>query len=1204
MMRRLLLSGVCILSVLAGVLWAQSDRATITGTVSDPSGAVVPGVSVTATNLDTGVRTASVSNDVGIYTLLNLPIGRYSVTFAKEGFHTLDRAGISLAIAQVLKLDATLPVGHMTEMVTVEADASPLATETSVVGSNMKAGDLKILPLSVFGGRDISQFAYATVPTVQGDYYGGKQLTGYDLASSTKIAGSQSVTKALVVDGTDYNAGIQGVQPAPGMEAVQEFEVQTVVGADSFATGGGAFIYTLKSGTNKFHGSAFGIMANEILHANSWTNNHDGKPKDKDRYNDWGFSAGGPVYIPWLYNGRNKTFIFGAYEHYDQTDLRWVPYTRTVPTEAMLNGDFSALLGSPLCDDGTVAPCTGAATPLVWNGQQVLQGMIFDPTTGNPFPGNLIPPDRISTLSKTVLGFYQQYYQPENSALINNYGSLFNTIPIIKKHNLDIKVDQNFGQKNHLSASINYTRNPALGAAGWSRGTSDGGPIAGESKLTQTKSKGIRFIDDHTFSPTFINTLSVAYNNYRSDEVTASPLDNAALGFPVPEGAAKNNFPMIDYENVFTNGTYVGSERVGSRYGYTYIFNQWHVRDSLAWLKGRHNFKFGGEIVFFRPEDTGGSQNYWYTFARATGLPDELRDSPAAYELGFGFANMMLGNVAKAQRGVSLPTSAGRNGINLFFNDSIKLTQTLTVNAGLRWEFNTRYREYSGRWTNFNPEAVNPAWDPVKGAYEYASSPSDSWERNQFYDQFAPYVGASFQALPSLVLRGAWGMHYVPLGLNQWGALPYNLFNEAHAGYVGASGTYGFAPNQIAFNWDQTSYGGTEIPSSTDPTENRIHPWFSDGGTVSIDPNILKMGRTQNWNLGVEYQVGKNAVLSANYLGNKGSRLHNGGLDPRNYPTWESYRPLLLSGHAGDFIWDDTSAGAAGVPWYPFLATIGGGWGGYYAYNGLAPFPQLVDHWSNPINFVGSPLGASGYHAFVVEFKKRYSHGLVANLNYAFQRATGNTNGAAWSEGWDQYSGLENPYNYADFSDSVTHSIPHHDVKGYLVWELPFGRGRSWLNTAGALNQLVGGWQIGTVVRYRSGFPLFVPGSSNYYPGWSAVWAKRVGDVSDTFDGLGSVMYSSSAWQNPPFGELAGGEPYSYDFTGWSYFNEDFSVNKSFAFGADGRFRASLRVEFFDVFNRHQWSEPVLGNIDGADFGRVLSATGNRRGQFGARFEW
>ncbi len=1201
------LVGLLILPVLAGMLWAQADRATITGTVTDPSGAVIPGVAVTATNIDTGVHLNAVTNEAGIYSVLNLPIGRYSVSFARDGFKKLDRAGITLAIGQILKLDVGLAVGLASEIVTVEADASPLATETSIIGTNMKGADLTILPLSVAGGRDISKLAFATVPMVYGDNWG------------SSIAGSQGTTKAVVVDGTDYNAGIQGVQPPPGMEAVQEFEVQTVVGADAFATGGGAFMYTLKSGTNAFHGSAYGLLANEALNANSWMNNYDGKPKDRDRYHDWGFSAGGPVYLPGIYNGKNKTFIFGSYERYDQTDLRWVPNQATVPTAAMLNGDFSALLGSPLCSDGTIAPCAGeGVTPLTIGGQPLLQGTIFDPVTQLPFAGNIIPQDRISAQSQKVLDLYRKYYQPENAELINNYGRLFNAVPLIKMHNLDLKVDHHFGEKNHLSASLNYSHNPTTDTGLWSRGTSDGGPLT-SGGVKVPSSKNIRFVDDHIISPKVFNTFSVAYNNYHQDEVTASPVDNGALGFRVPDGAAKNNFPMIDMSGVFTHGTQVTEERIGSRYGYSFWYNQWHFRDSVSWLKGRHNLKFGGEFVLFRPQDKGNSHIYWYTFSNQTGLPDDLAASSAVDQLGFGMANMLLGNVSAATLGTSLPTRAGRDGINLFVNDSVKLTPKMTVTGGLRWEFNTRYHEYNGQWTNFNPEGTNPSWAPLKGTYEYASSASDSWERNQFYGQFAPYVGVSYQVLPQLVARGSYGMHYVPLGLNQWGALPYNLFNESKAGYVASSGTRGFLPNQIAFNWDQTIYGGTELPSSTDPTANRIHPDYIDGGTVSIDPNMLKMGRVQNWNVGVEYQIGKNAVLSANYVGNRGSSLHNGFLDPRNHPTLDNYLPLLRSGHAGDWVWDEASAQAAGVPWYPFTVNTVGGWGGVYpAYQAIAPFPQLVDTmWSYPIRFVGSPLGVNAYHAFVLEFRKRQSHGLVADLNYTFQKATGNTDGAAWSESWNMYSWYENPYAYKDYANFVTPGIPHHDIKGYIVWELPFGTGRPWLNTAGALNHLVGGWRLGGVVRYRSGNPLTAPSSSNYYPGWPAVYARKVGNVTNTFSGLNSVMYSYTSWENPPFGEFGNVPLYTYDFTGWAYFNEDFSINKSFAFGKDGRFKASLRGEFFDIFNRHTWSDPVLGSVPSCaragstctpdqigQFGQVRSASGNRRGQVGLRFEW
>jgi hypothetical protein len=1191
---------------------AQTDRGTITGRVADPSGAVVPNAEVIAMNLDTGAVSRTVSNELGLYTILNLPIGTYRVEFKVEGFKTFTQEPVSISIGQVVRLDANLAVGASTESISVVANASPLETETANLGTNMKGRDLTVLPLSVAGGRDISRFAFATVPTVQG------MGSSYDLQASTTIAGSQGVTKAVVVDGTDYNAGIQGVQPPPGMEAVDQFEVQTVVGADAFATGGGAFMYTLKSGTNDFHGSAYGILANEALDANTWDNNFFGYPRARDRYKDWGFSAGGPLYLPKLYNGRNKTFLFGSYEHYNQTDLRFVQNGATVPTNAMLGGDFSALLGSPLCTqaDGSItANCgAGAAIPLQDTAGQAVnlrQGMIFDPQTQLPFHGNVVPPDRISAQSQKVIALYKKYYAPMNDGLSNNYPRILSGQPLITMHNLDLKGDQHFGEKNHLSASLNYSRNPATGGDLWSYGSSDPGPLS-YSQLQMVTSKGARFIDDHILTPRLFNTFSVAYNNWHKDEVTGSPADNAALGFAVPNGAAKNDFPMMDFGGLRTNGMSLGEQRIGTRYGYSFWYNQWHIRDSVSWLKGRHTLKFGGEFILFRPEDSGGAQNYWYTFSSRTGLPNWLSGSGVADQVGFGFANFVLGDVGSANHGVAFPTAAGRNGLNSFVNDSIKVTSKLTVNAGLRWDFNTRYHEYNGRWTNFNPDGTNPAWAPLKGAYEYASSPSDSWERNQNYRQFAPYVGAAFQVTPKLVARASWGMHYSPLGINQWGALPYNLFGEAHSGYIGASGTVGVAPNAVAFNWDQNVYGGVSLPSSTDPTENRIHPWFVDGGTVSIDPDFLKLGTVQNWNVGVQYELAKDAVLDINYIGNRGRNLHNGGLDPRNYATLDKYLPLLKSGHAGDWIGSEAGAQAAGVPWYPFLLDEVGGWGGYFAFDGIAPFPQLVDNCCNPVQFVGSPLGRSAYQGLVVEFKKRTGNGIAADLNYTFERATGNTDGAAWSEGWVTSSWYEDPYAYAKYANTVTPGIPHHDVKGYLVYELPFGKSKRWLSSSGALNHLVGGWRLGAVVRYRSGMPLQAPRSSNYYPGWSAVYAKQVGSLTNAFRGLdlnnpgdaGSQVFDPNAFQNPEFGSFGNPKIYSYGFTGWSYFNEDFSINKSLAFGKEGRLRASLRAEFFNVLNRHHWSDPVSGSISSPNFGHVTGVYGNRRGQFGARFEW
>lgn len=1187
--RYILFLSVILLTAVCAI--AQIDRGTLTGRVTDPSGAVVPGVEVTATQVDTRVMNHSVTNDIGLYSIPNLPIGTYTVEFKASGFKAFVQEHVTISIGQVVKLDATLSVGAANESVVVVADASPLRTETSDVGTNMKGNDLTILPLSVAGGRDVSNFAFAAVPTVVGNGW------------STSIAGSQTMTKAIVVDGTDANAGIQGTQPPPGMESVQEFEVQTVVGADTAATGGGAFLYTLKSGTNDFHGSAYGFLANEALDANTWDNNFFGLPRARDRFNDWGFSAGGPVYIPKIYDGRNKTFVFGAYEHYNQNDLRFTTTGGTVPTAAMLGGDFSALM-DPSVNFGT----DGA-------GNTIFRGAIFDPTTGNVFPGNIIPPNRISPQTKNVLALYQQY-APMNSGLTDNYGSLVNGTPIFTKHNFDLKVDQHFGERNHLSASINYYQLPQLNNSGglWLYGSADPGPLAFSQSATD-RSKGIRFIDDHIFSPTVVNTLSVAYNNWHKDETTGSPVDNAALGFPVPEGAASNNFPVISFGCVNTF-TQICESDIGSRYGYTYQYTQWQIRDAVSWMKGRHTLKFGGELKLYRPKDSGSSHYYSYSFSQSTGVPDSLAfDSTIAPQLGFGFANFLLGEVGSGSQGTGLPSTAGRNGVDLFVNDSIKVTPKLTVNAGLRWDFNTPWHEFDGHWTNFTLDAVNPTWAPLKGAYQYATSSSDTWEKNQIYSQFAPYVGAAYQITSKLVARGSWGLRYVPLGVNQWGTLPYNIDGQAIMGYTGTNNTQGVAPNQVAFNWDQTIYGGTFIPASTDPTANRVYTW----ATVSVDPDMLHLGRIQNWNAGVQYEIGKDAVLDVNYVGNIGRRLHNGMLNPVNYPTLSQYLPLLVSGHAGDWITTEEEAQAAGVPWYPFIPEEIGGYGGYPANAAIAPYPQLLGADNNPILFAGSPIGKSAYNALIIEFKKRNSGGLAADLNYTFQHATTNTDstpgiqdGGAMTEGWKNSSQWQDPYAFDSFANTVAPGVPQHQVKGYIVYELPFGKGKRWATDSGKLDYLVGGWQLGAIVGYRSGLPIRAVGVSNGYPGWSSVYANRVGSVDNTFRGLNlndlsdpsNLMFNPSSFADPAYGEFGNQPLYTYDFTSWAYFNEDFSIYKKFSFGSDGRYKVYIRGEFFNVFNRHHWNDPNSGATNSSYFGAVTGVSGNRRGQIGARFEW
>ena len=408
-------------------MWAQANRATITGTVTDPTGAVVAGVEVTVTNTGTNVPTKTVSNHDGIYVIPNLFPGPYSVQFIKTGFETLLRPSVTLNSTQVAQIDAVLQVGAASTSVTVTSGAPVLDMDTASVGTNMKADVVDALPLSIYGGgRFIEEFAVAITP-------------GYSVVSSpygATINGGQWFTKDYTIDGTSGTSNVRGdtMDGGPSMEAVEEVQAQTSgLDAQSAITGGGVMTFNLKSGTNSLHGSAFLYGHNELFDANTWTNDNEGEPKRKRRAWDYGFSLSGPI-------RKNKTFFFGTFERYQQVDWRLNSGGATVPTSKILTGDFSELLGPPMWTDqyGDVFPCSvsqcaGVYTPIMVTnnaGQsiQAQEDMIYDPVTGNQFTGNVIPSEPAQPVAQKVNTFYYNY-APNLGGVTNNVRTPLTSAP-------------------------------------------------------------------------------------------------------------------------------------------------------------------------------------------------------------------------------------------------------------------------------------------------------------------------------------------------------------------------------------------------------------------------------------------------------------------------------------------------------------------------------------------------------------------------------------------------------------------------------------------------------------------------------------------------------------------------------------------------------------------------------------------------------
>ncbi len=805
----------------AALLFGQAHRGVITGQMTDKTGAVLPEVMITAVNSETGVRSETVSNGVGIYSLVNLPIGPYKITFEKDGFKTFERTGITVTVAQTVRLDVSMDPGEIRETITVTAEATLLNTENTTVGTTLQSKAITDLPLSFSGGRSVESFAYAITPSVEGNPW-----TSY-------IAGGAAFTKEVLIDGVSATSQITGhiLESSPSMESVQEFKVQTSgMAAEYGHTSGGLFNFSMKSGTNDLHGSAYYYGHNEAINANTWMNNWqlsqcNGNPACEDKYkravdrqNLYGASVGGPVLIPKVYNGRYKTFGFFTFEKYLQERMQLGAYDRTVPIPQFLDGNFSQLLTNEQV--GTDAL-----------GRAVYAGQIFDPATlrqvgGNwvadPFQGNIIPSDRISSTSKKITDIYRKQYAPMRAGLINNSAITLHNDPWFHQNQFTIKGDHNVTDNFKFSGSFIWSERPRIlvdSGGVWDPNDPNktGGPFA-KSRLQKVTSRSARISNNWIIRSNLVNTFSIAFNRYRNPS-TASAIDQGDwpqyLG--LGNSSAAKQFPEINFGGA--NGidtTPIGYASAGFYVTNTYIFNE-----SLSWIKGRHSIKMGGEVWAHQQASHNGVDTLQTNFSNlTTGLPG----TSYLNRIGFGFASFLLGQVDSASKNVPFDLYGGRKYVDVYAQDDFKINSRLTLNYGLRWEQSQPWSEKYGRWASFNPNVMNTALG-VKGAMEFAT-PGSTFEGPREWKEFSPRLGASYQLTDRVVLRGGYGLFFIPLGCNYWSGVPYGFA----PGYRGTNNITSTG-NLPRFNWDN-GYPDNFQPATKDP--NALI-W----GMVSIDPRSL-----------------------------------------------------------------------------------------------------------------------------------------------------------------------------------------------------------------------------------------------------------------------------------------------------------------------------------------------------------------------------
>jgi len=1199
----LLIAGMIVLCDSGAI--AQANRATITGTVTDSTGAVVEGVEVTGINTGTNVPTKAVSNGDGIYVIPNLFPGQYSVEFKRDGFETLRRPAVTLESTEVARIDAALKVGSVSSSITVTTDAPVLDLEKPSVGTNMNGKVVTDLPLSIYGGgREVEDFAVALTP-------------GYSVISNPYTAvinGGQYWTKDYTVDGTSATSSIPGNSfgSGPTMEAVEELQSQTSgLDAQSSITGGGVIAFNLKSGTNKLHGSTFLYGHNELLDANTWTDDNLGQGKPKKRAWDYGFSLGGPII-------KDKTFFFGAFERFQQTDFRLNGGSASVPTPGFLTGDFSGLLGGDLCTGGNGTglcngyPANQNPVPIMTQnnaGQAVVaqENMIYDPTTGNQFTGNIIPTNRISAVAQEVNAFYKNY-APQLGGIDSNSRGLLQNTPNQTPNWFVVKLDHVLRAQDRLSGSWVYDHQPrTLDDSGglWQAGTQNGGPLS-NGRFQIFRSQQWRASESHTFSPRVLNVLNFTYNY---DFNASSPTDpgnwTSQIGFG---NTGANTFPLIsftDNPSYGHNETFIGNTWQGNSSGVTIS-----TGDTLTWVKGRHNLSFGGNFVAHQINSRSGQGALSFDF-------NSNNTAGAGYPYdGFAYATFLLGLSDKASQTVAYNLYGRQKGLTLFAQDSYKATSRLTLSMGLRWNYNFRFHEKYGDWANYDLNAISASYG-IPGTLVLAKNGGDSFEKNEYARQFGPSFGFAYQLQPKTVVRGSFGLIYNPVGVAFFQGVPD-----------------GFAPqlgiNQaLNFSWDAPgntgvgNYPGVVKKAGPDADPRTLFP------IVNVDPRALKLGYSEAFNFGIEHELTPNTRLEIAYVGNRGHHLTDTALAWNQGPTSTFLRLANQVPYLGAYYPPVCSAADAAS--YSIA----------YPYNGfcgtplaaIAPYPQVAAAFFNPYTYagwyypsllyVGLPLGQSFYDSMVVNVVKRTGRGLTMDMSYTWSRQEGDTY-SAQQEGNNYYTGVQDFGNMREAAHAVTGYDLAHVVKGFVSYELPFGRDRQWLAGQNhVVNGIVSGWTITSVVRYYTGQPFEVGAANPYWPMW--------GDIYPQFNLAGytgpnspghfvpipagqtnippqDVYIPQSVASNPATGFLPP-SPVTSALRCPGEANEDASLLKNFNMGSEGQYRLTFRTEFYNIFNRHYYNINGCGgnrsSIGASNFGQIFGVADNpRNGQFAIRFEF
>ena len=1182
------LFGTAFLLLSFMTIFGQEYRGTITGNITDPNGAIIPGASVTVQNIETNVTATAATNDEGSFTFPLLLPGKYKLSATAANFQTTVRESIQLDVGDRLTIDLQLQIGTTNE-VNIVADTELVERGTVTTGTVITERQITELPLSEGAAYNLATQA----PGVS--YTGNPNFTGPTANGNlSSFRSNGAVGNLITLDGSPNIAFDGAVAYTPPADALTQFKIQTnAFDAQNGFTAGSTVNVAVKSGTNDLHGSLYYFNRPGNLTANNFFSNRAGIERAPRSYYRAGGQVNGPIYIPKLYNGRDKTFFMFSYEK--QLDKRAEPETFTVPTALMRTGNFSELLSlsTPIL---IYDPATAAL-----RNTSCAAGSTGTTVCRTPFAGNIIPTAR---LNPAAVAFLNLYPAPNLSGVVDNYFS--NQVLERPYDSYLTRIDHNFNSNNRIFGKFFYSKSSE------DRYNFIGEPDSITQGFEYRTNKGGNVNYTSTLSSNLILDIRSSLNSFTQDREAANPLSAADLGFTgIAALTSSPVFPRFDLTNFDT----LGAERADFNEGLTRTFKLFSVQPTLTQIFGDHTIKYGYDYRRLMEDRTTNGYNAGrflfngvYTSPASNSIAatqNMIGRDLAAFLLGIPSANAN----SLIEQAASYDVSSNYQGF--FVQDDWRVSQKLTLNLGLRYDLESGLREADGRFaTGFDTTATSPlqaavlanfntnvplnvpitAFQNLTGGLRFASSPNDV---NQATDKnnFQPRIGVSYALNDKTVLRSGFGIF----------TSSFQILPVDQSGFT-ASTT--FAPS--------TNNGLSFIANINNPFPNGLNPAVGSGlglntslGTTLGTTNATgptattlytfdrKNANYARFIFGIQRELPYNIGIEATYV-------HSRGYDLPVFRQLNFIPRQYLNDFSG--ITDATAIAAAIMAQQTFLnQTVPNPFRGLVPQNAtlnaatiqrrflLTQYPQFQDLIVTEYN------GSSNYNSLQLQATKRLSQGLSFNTSYTLSRDKERTRRL-------------NPQD-DELNESLSVFDRPHRITFSGVYEIPFGRGRAFYSDLNpVVDAIFGGWQFNAVYEWQSGEPLVLQNA--VYTGDITQLENRIGQTDDQGNRLGVDVpaFDTSGFISLGNNYVVGSQnslrvlPYTLDnFRNQPFQKFDVGLTKNFRFNE--RMKLQVRVEAINALNSVYLGNGLQLAVTNAAFGRVSSQRNLPRDiQLGARF--